>query len=114
MTNKTKQNQVKENTSKLVGLSDQLSHNTCGNGNGATTNKLPRRGKTKMFKCIEFYINPFSLTRAPLIAKMARVAINKRRMKKRQKICGSLSQHVLFSSTIDSFGNKDDRRGERN
>jgi hypothetical protein len=45
---------------------------------------------------------------------MARVAINKRRMKKRQKICGTLSRHVLFSSTTDSFGNKDDRRGERN
>jgi hypothetical protein len=58
MTNKTKQNQVKENTSKLAGLSDQLSHNTYGNGDGATTNKLPRRGKTIMFKCIEFYINP--------------------------------------------------------
>ncbi len=58
MTNKTKQNQVKENISKLAGLSHQLSHNTCGNGDGATTNKLPRRGKTKMFKCIEFYINP--------------------------------------------------------
>jgi hypothetical protein len=45
---------------------------------------------------------------------MARVAMNKRRIKKRQKICGSLSQHVLLSSTIGSFGNKDDRRGERN
>jgi hypothetical protein len=45
---------------------------------------------------------------------MARVAINKRRMKKRQKICGSLNRHVLFSSTTYSFGNKDDRRGERN
>ncbi len=58
MTNKTKQNQVKENMLKLAGLFDQLSHNTYGNGDGATTNELPRREKTKMFKCIESYINP--------------------------------------------------------
>jgi hypothetical protein len=51
------------------------------------------------------------LTIALLIAKMARVAINKRRMKKkRQKICGSLSQPVLLSPTTYSFGNKDDRK----
>ncbi len=59
MTNKTKQNQVKENTSELVRLSYQLSHNNCGNGDGAAPNKLPRKGKIKMFKCIESYINPF-------------------------------------------------------
>jgi hypothetical protein len=53
-----KKNQVKENTSKLARLSNQLNHNTCGNGDGATPNKLPRKGKTKMFKCIESYINP--------------------------------------------------------
>jgi hypothetical protein len=56
LTNKTKQNQVNENTSKLVRLSNQLSHNTYSNGDGATTNILPKKGKTKMFKCIEFYI----------------------------------------------------------
>jgi PIN domain nuclease of toxin-antitoxin system len=72
-------------------------------------------GKQKCSNVLNFTSTHFfSLTRAPLIAKMARIAINKRRMKKRQKICGSLSQHVLFNSTIDSFGNKDDRRGERN
>jgi hypothetical protein len=48
MTNKTKQNQVKENTLELARLSDQFNHNTCGNGDGTT----------KMFKCIESYINP--------------------------------------------------------
>jgi hypothetical protein len=47
MTNKTKQNQVKENTSKLVGLSDQLSHNTRGNGNGATTEKIAKKRENK-------------------------------------------------------------------
>ncbi len=58
--NKTKQNQLKENTSKLVGCSDQFSHNTCGSGDGATSNKLPRR-KTKLFKCAEPCINPLLL-----------------------------------------------------
>jgi hypothetical protein len=48
MTNKTKQNQVKENTLELARLSNQFNHNTCSNGDGTT----------KMFKCIESYINP--------------------------------------------------------
>jgi hypothetical protein len=34
--------------------------------------------------------------------------------KKRQKICGSLSQLVILSSTTYSFSNKDDERGKRN
>ncbi len=59
--NKTKQNQLKENTSKLVGCSDQFSHNTCGSGDGATSSKLPRRRKTKLFKCAEPCINPLLL-----------------------------------------------------
>jgi hypothetical protein len=72
-------------------------------------------GKQKCSNVLNFTSTHFfSLTRAPLIAKMARVAIDKRRMKKRQKICGSLSRHVLFSSTTYSFGNKDDGKGEIN
>jgi len=57
----TKQNQLKENTLKLAGCFDQLSHNTCGNGDGAIINKLPRRGKTKLFKCVKLRINPLHL-----------------------------------------------------
>jgi hypothetical protein len=67
-----------------VGCYDQLSHNTCGNADGATTNKLPRRGKQKCSNVLNLAsIHFFSLARAPLIAKMARIAINKRRMKKK-------------------------------
>jgi hypothetical protein len=63
MTNKTKQNknQLQKNTLELAGCYDQLSHNTCGSGDGATTNKSPRRGKTKLFKCVEPHINPLLL-----------------------------------------------------
>ncbi len=57
----TKQNKLKENTLELGGCYDQLSHNTCGRGDGATTNKLLRRGKTKLFKCAEPCINPLLL-----------------------------------------------------
>jgi hypothetical protein len=44
-----------------VGCSDQFSHNTYGSGVGATSNKLPRRRKTKLFKCAEPCINPLLL-----------------------------------------------------
>jgi hypothetical protein len=56
----------------------------------------------------------FNLVRAPLIAKMAKLAINKRRMKKRQKkVYGSLSQLVLFNSTKTSFGSRNDKREKK-
>jgi len=75
--NKTKKNQLKENILELVRCYDQLSHNTCGSGHGATTNKLPRGGKTKLFKYLLNLISThfFCLTKAPLITKMARIAI---------------------------------------
>jgi hypothetical protein len=112
LTNKTKQNQVNENTSKLVRLFNQFSHNTYSNGDGATTNKLPKKRKTKMFKSIEFYITLlFYLDYSPFDSKGGKSS-NKQKddEKKRQKICGSLSQPVLLSSTTYSFGNKDDRK----
>ncbi len=105
MTNKTKQNQVKENTLELARLSNQFNHNTCSNGDGTK----------KMFKCIESYINPLlQLDQSPFDSKDDKSS-NKQKEdeKKRQKICGSLSQPVLLSSTTNSFGNKDDRRGEK-
>jgi hypothetical protein len=69
-----------------VGCSNQLNHNTHGNGDGTTTNKLQRGGKTNHSNVLNLASTHFfSLAKAPLIAKMARVAINKRRMKKRHK-----------------------------
>ncbi len=59
MTNKTKP--TKRKHIKICGMFDQLSHNTYGNGDGATINKLSRRGETKLFKCVEPRINPLLL-----------------------------------------------------
>jgi hypothetical protein len=74
--NKTKQNQLKENTSKLVGCSDQFSHNTCGSGDGATSNKLPRRRKKNCLNVLNLASTHFfCLAKALLIIEMARVTI---------------------------------------
>jgi hypothetical protein len=104
----TKQNQLKENTLELAGCSYQLSHNTYSNGNGATTKKSLRRGKTKLFKCAEPHINPlFLLGQSPLITEMARVAIKQMEDEKINKYQWKFkSQLVFISSTITPFGKR--------
>ncbi len=118
MTNKTKQNknQLKENTLELVGCYDQLSHNTCGSGDGATTNKSPRRRKTKLFKCVEPHFNPFLLLGQSPFDNRDGNNNNKTNggWKKDIKSQWKLkSQLVLISSTTTPFSSRDDRKGKK-
>ncbi len=111
----TKQNQLKENTLELVRCSNQLNHNTCSNGDGATTKKLPRRGKTKLFKCVEPCINPFFLLGQSPLDNRDGKSSNKTngRWKKKKSRWQFKSQLVFTSSTTTPFGNEDYRGMKR-